>query len=225
MIDRAKWKHRDSRLRAMLGVTALVAFIADLAAVLVWRAGRLDPVDLSTLMILFTVVGLVSAGLAVTYSPSPIPDTGLVPTEPAEKSLSWRLLGNVATGFAWTLFGTMKSIRASDDGDPLMGYAFAALVLLWAALSPGALMGWAPGFRLKARDPDGELNRVFRARATASGFWALLAGGGAAYLISFSTPEALRWILPFVLWLGGSIACIHFAWLHHRADEDLHDDG
>lgn len=209
----------------MLGVTALIALIADLAAVVVWRAGRLDTVDLSTLLILFTVIGLVSAGLAATYSPAPIPDNASGPTEPAEKSLSWRLLFNVATGFAWTVVGTLKSIRAFDDGDPLMGYAFAVLVLLWAALSPGALMGWVPGFRLNAGDPDSELNRVFRARATASGFWALLAGGGGVYLIGFSAPEALRWMLPFILWMGGSIACIHFAWLHHRADEDLDDDG
>jgi hypothetical protein len=98
-------------------------------------------------------------------------------------------------------------------------------VLLWLDLSPAMLMGWTGKKRSAGPDPDAELNRAFRARATASGFWALLACGALAYLISLQAPDVLPYFLPFGLWLGGSVACIHFVWLHRQADRDLGDDG
>lgn len=225
MTDRFPRRRRVMTLRIAMGVVAAIAAGGDVVALMLWKQGRLTTIDLSTLLIVCTVICIAAAGTALTYSPGRIPDTGKSLKESFEGSLSWRLLGNVVSGFGWTSFGTIRSNTAFNEGDLPMAYMFAALVLLWASIAPAALMGWAPGFRRTGNDPDHELNRAFRSRATATGFWTLLAGGGATYLISMETPEAVRWLLPFALWLGGSIACIHFAWLHYRADRDLEDDG
>lgn len=225
MTDLSPKRPRLSASRIALGILALIAAAGDVVVLLLWKTGRLNAIDLSTLLIVCTVIGIAAAGTALTYSPGPIRDTGKSPKEAFEASMSWRLLGTVVSGFGWTSYATIQSASAFNEGDLPMAYLFAALVLLWASISPAALMGWAPGFRGTRQDPDHELNRAFRARATATGFWALLAGGGATNLVSLGSPEAVRWLLPFVLWLGGSIACIHFAWLHYRADEDPGDDG
>lgn len=225
MTERVKMRQRVPRLRLALGVVALMAFVGGAITLWAWRAGRLDAVDMSTALILCIVVGVAAVGMALTYTPGPIPDTGRLAGEPAEKSLNWRLVSNVVAGLIWTGYGTAQAARAFGDGDQMTGYGYAALVLLWLYVSPATLMGWAPQGKKLRDDPDRELNHAFRARATASGFWALLAGGAAAFLISFSSPSVLAYLLPFILWLGGSVACIHFVWLHRQADRDLGDDG
>lgn len=216
---------RVPRLRLGLIVVALIAFGCSGAAIWSWRAGRMDSVDFSTVLIPGLVVGLVALGIALTYTPGRIPDTGRLGTGPNEKSLNWQLVSNVVAGLAWTGYGTIHAVRNFGEGDRLNGYFYAGLVLLWLYVSPATLMGWAPQGKRLRDDPDRELNHAFRAQATASGFWALLAGGAAAFLISFSAPGMLPYLLPFILWLGGSVACIHFVWLHRRAERGLGDDG
>lgn len=211
-----------SRLRIGLGVVALMGFAGVAVALWAGRTAGLNAVDLSTAVILCSLVGIVALGLAVTYTPGAIP--GGMPRTAAEKSLSWRLVNNVVLGLLWTGWGTTKAMRAFTDDSPINGYAYVALVLLWLYVSPAMLMGWT-GWKRSVPDPDAELNRAFRARATASGFWALLTCGAVAYLISLHAPDRLPYLLPFGLWLGGSVACIHFVWLHRRAEQDLDDDG
>jgi hypothetical protein len=225
MTERVKMKQRVPRLRLALGAVAVIAFAFGGAAIWLWRVGRLDVLEMSTQLILCLVVGIAAAGTALTYTPGPIPDTGGLAGEPAEKSLNWKLVSNVVAGLVWTGYGTAQAAHAFGDGDRMTGYGYAALVLLWLYVSPATLMGWAPQGKKLRDDPDRELNHAFRAQATASGFWALLAGGAAAFLISFSSPSVLPYLLPFILWLGGSVACIHFVWLHRQADRDLGDDG
>lgn len=216
---------RVPRLRLGLGAVGLISFVCSGAAIWSWRAGRLDAVDLSTVLIPSLVIGLVAAGTALTYTPGRIPDTGRLGSGPAERSLNWQLVSNVVVGLVWIGYGTMRAARAFGRDDELTGYFYAALVLLWLYVSPATLMGWAPQGKRLRDDPDRELNDAFRAQATASGFWALLAGGAVAFLISFSAPNILPYLLPFILWLGGSVACIHFVWLHRRVERDLGDDG
>jgi hypothetical protein len=212
-----------SPLRIGLGMVALLAFASSAFALWAGRSGRLDAVDLSTAVILCSVAGVVALGLAVTYTPGAIPSG--TPLTPAEKSLSWRLVYNVVLGLLWTGWGTTKAANAFANDSSMRGYVYVALVLLWLYLSPAILMGWTLRRRSSGPDPDAELNRAFRARATASGFWALLACGAVAYLISLHASDRLPYFLPFSLWLGGSVACIHFVWLHRRAEQDLGDDG
>ncbi len=222
MTDSLKVIRRIPRLKRALGVVAAVAFVGDAIALLAWRAGRLDAVDLSTVMILCSVVGVAAVGMALTYTPGAIPDTGsMTGWDHLQKNRIWHLLGNVIAGLLWTGMGTRWATQAFGEGDRLAGYGYAALVLLYLYLAPAALMGWGA----KPAHPDDELSRAFRARATASGFWALLAGGACAFLISFTAPTILPALLPFVLWLGGAVACAHFVWLHYRAEQDLDDDG
>jgi hypothetical protein len=190
-----------------------------------WHAGRLDTLEMSTSLILCFVVAITLGGSALTYMPEDIPETGL-PRKPwVEPSLNWQLVSNVVAGLLWTGYGTLQATRGFRDGDWATGYGYACLVLLWLYVSPATLMGWAPQGKRFRDDPDRELNHAFRTRATASGFWALLAGGAVAFLTSFSNPGLLTYLLPFALWLGGSVACVHFVWLHRQADKALSDDG
>lgn len=223
MTDVRKMLRRVPRLRLALGVAALAAFVGGAIVLWAWRAGRLDTVDMSTALIVCIVVGIAAAGMALTYTPGPIPP-GSSKTF-VERSLSRRLVTSVVAGLFWTGFGTMQASRAFGEGDWLTGYGYGCLVLLWLCAAPMTLMRGHDGEKPGATDPDAELNRAFRARATASGFWALMACGAAAFLISFRSPNLLIYLLPFGLWLGGSVACIHFVWLHYQADMDLDDDG
>ena len=210
-------------LRPALGGMAATAVIGGAIAIWAWHAGQLETVDLASILVLCGVIAAVATGTALTYTPGPIPKGPMLAA--GERSLSWRLANNVVLGLLWTGWGTMKAMRAFSEGDAARGYVFVALVLLWLYLSPAMLMGWAGEKRPAGPDPDAELNRAFRARATATGFWTLLACGALAYLISLRTPDILPYLLPFGLWLGGSVACIHFVWLHRQADRDLDDDG
>lgn len=222
MTRRTSMKRQITRLRVALALAGLAALTGDGVALLAWRAGKLDEIDLSTILIFATAIGFVAIGTALTYTPGPIIG-GLKPAA-AEKSLSWRLINNVLLGLAWTGTGTLGATRAFNEGDQLGGYGYVALVLLWLHLAPAMLMGWAKGHAPVRPDPDAELNKAFRAQAMASGFWVLLAYGAAAYVVSLTHPHILRYLLPFGLWLGGSVACAHFVWLHYRADQDLGDD-
>lgn len=213
------------RVRLGLAAVALMAFICAALTLWMWRVGRLDTLDMSTSLILSCVIGITLGGAALTYTPAPIPHTGLKGKPTVEPSLTWQLVSNVVAGLLWIAWGTAQAARAFEDGDRLAGYCYASLVLLWLYASPATLMGWGPQGKRLRDDPDRELNHAFRARATASGFWALLAGGAAAFLISFSAPGMLTYLLPFALWLGGSVACVHFAWLHRQADKGPVDDG
>jgi len=222
MTDLQKVRRRVPRLRLALGVLAAGAFICGVIALWAWRVGRLDAIDLSTALILCLLVGIAAGGTALTYTPGAIPDTGaMTGWDHLQKNRIWHLLGNVIAGLLWTGMGMRWATQAFGEGDRLAGYGYAALVLLWLYLAPAALMGWGA----KPADPDDELSRAFRARATATGFWALLAGGACAFLISFTAPTILPAFLPFVLWFGGAVACAHFVWLHYRAEQDLDDDG
>lgn len=210
-------------LRLALGVMAAIAVIGGAIAIWAWHAGRLETVDLASILVLCGVVAAVTTGTALTYAPGPI-SKGLM-LAANERSLSWRLAYNVVLGLLWTGWGTTQAMRAFGEDDAVRGYAFVALVLLWLYISPAMLMGWAGEKRSAGPDPDAELNRAFRARATASGFWALLACGALAYLINLRAAAVLPYFLPFGLWLGGAVACVHFVWLHRQAERDLGDDG
>ena len=207
---------------ALFGVAAIAA--AGFAATIwAWRAGRLDTIDMASLLILCGVICAVALGTALTYTPGPIRG-GLLPGS-RERSLSWTLINNVALGLFWIGTGTTRAVEAFAGQENLRGYSYVILVLLWLYVSPATLMGWIRRKKKDGPDPDEELNSVFRARATASGFWALLAVGAAAWLISLTRPDILLYALPFGLWLGGSIACVHFVWLHRRADLGDEDNG
>jgi len=224
MTDSLKARQRVSRLRLALGAVALLAIVAGAIILWTWQAGRLDVLDMSTALIVCIVVGVAAAGLALTYTPGPIPDTGsMTGRDHAQKNRLWSFAGTTVAGLFWTGKGTSEAIQAFGENDPVGGYIYAGLVLLLLAIAPAALMGW--GGSPVATEPDDELSRSFRARATATGFWTLLVGGAAAFLISLSNPTVLPSLLPFALWLGGAVACAHFVWLHHRAEQDLDDDG
>lgn len=225
MTDQSSKRPRAPRIRLGSAVVAVMSFICAGVTLWMWHAGRLDTLDMSTSLIMCLVVGVTLGGLALTYTPGEIPDTGLIRKVTVQPSLSWQLVNNVLAGLLWTAWGTLQASRAFGDGDLIAGYSYASLVLAWLYVSPATLMGWAPQGKRLREDPDRELNHAFRARATASGFWALLAGGAIAFLISFSAPDRVTYVLPFALWLGGSVACIHFVWLHRQADNDLRDDG
>ncbi|WP_439471519.1 hypothetical protein [Brevundimonas sp.] len=221
----SKKRRSAPRIRLGLALVAVMSFICAGLPVWMWHDGLLDTVEMSTSLIMCLVVGFTLGGSALTYTPEPIPDTGRIGKPVVEPNLSWQLVSNVVAGLLWTAWGTMQAVSAFGDEHHFAGYAYASLVLLWLYVSPATLMGWAPQGKQLRDDPDRELNHAFRARATASGFWVLLAGGAAAFLISFSAPAMLTYVLPFALWLGGSVACVHFVWLHRQADKGLGDDG
>lgn len=208
-----------------MAVVAAGALVCAGLTLWMWHVERLDTLEMSTSLILCLVVAFTLGGLALTYTPGDIPDTGLRGKAVVEPSLSWQLVSNVVAGLLWTAWGTAEAFRAFADDDLFRGYAYASLVLLWLYVSPATLMGWAPQGNWVRDDPDRELNHTFRSRATASGFWGLMVGGAAAFLISFSVPGVLPYLLPFILWFGGAVACTHFVWLHYRAEQDLGDDG
>lgn len=213
------------RIRLGLAVVAAGAVVCAGLTVWMWHAGRLDTLEMSTSLILCLVVAVTLGGLALTYTPGDIPDTGRSGKAIVEPSLSWQLVSNVVAGLLWTSWGTAEAFRAFAEDNRFSSYGYASLVLLWLYVSPATLMGWTPQGKRLRDDPDRELNHAFRTRATASGFWALMVGGAAAFLISFSAPGVLPYLLPFILWLGGSVACIHFVWLHYQADRGFGDDG
>lgn len=225
MTDRSPRRRSAPRIRLGMTVVAAGALVCAGLTLWMWHVGRLDTLEMSTSLILSLVVAVTLGGSALTYTPEDISDAGLPPKPWVQPNLSWQLVSNVVAGLLWTAWGTTQAFSAFADDNLFRGYAYASLVLLWLYVSPATLMGWAPHGSWVRDDPDRELNHAFRARATASGFWALMVGGAAAFLVNFSVPDVLPYLLPFTLWLGGSVACIHFVWLHRQADRDLRDDG
>jgi hypothetical protein len=224
MTDSLKARQRVSRLKLALFAGAVIAFAGDGVALWAWRSGQLSVIDLSTLLIVCSVLGIAAAGTALTYTPGAIADSRtLTAADNMQKDRIWRLIVTTGVGLLLTGQSTTQAVEAFREGALWSGYGSAVVVLAWLCAAPAALMGWRE--KAYGSEPDDELSRAFRARATATGFWALLAGGGVTFLISLSHPAALPWFLPFALWFGGAVACAHFVWLHYRAEQDLEDDG
>jgi hypothetical protein len=222
MTDSLKARQRVSRLKLALFAGAVIAFAGDGVALWAWRSGQLSVIDLSTLLIVCSVLGIAAAGTALTYTPGAIPDS-LTGSDRLQKDRISRLIATTVIGLILTGQSTTQAIEAFREGALWSGYSYAFVVLAWLCAAPAALMGWRE--KAYGSEPDDELSRAFRARATATGFWALLAGGGVTFLVGLSHPAALPWFLPFALWFGGAVACAHFVWLHYRAEQDLEDDG
>ena len=223
MTDTLKSRQRVSRLKFALFVGAVIAFAGDAVALWAWQSGRLSVIDLSTILIVCSALGIAAAGMAMTYTPGAIPGSRtLNGSDRMQKDRISRLIATTVIGLILTGQSTTQAIEAFREGDLWSGYGYAVVVLAWLCAAPAALMGWRE--RVNGKEPDDELSRAFRARATATGFWAVLAGGGVAFLVGLNHPVALPWFLPFALWFGGAVACAHFVWLHYRADQDLNDD-
>ena len=78
--------------------------------------------------------------------------------------------------------------------------------------------------RIRARKAkrflEDELTRAFRARAITAGFWALLPGVAAAYVVGLWRPEWTVIALPVVMTVAGAVASLRFALLHRAAEGD-----
>ena len=121
------------------------------------------------------------------------------------------------------IFAAFWAMRSADilDGDLDLSAGLAVLAgVLWAGLLPAMVMGWDGGARRVRRFLEDELTQAFRARAIIAGFWALLPGVAAAYVVGLWRPEWAVLALPLVMMGAGAVASLRFALLHRAAERD-----
>lgn len=227
MTDTLKMLRRAPLLRLALGLLAVIAFVGGVIALWAWRVGRLGAIDLSTILIVCIVISIAAAGTALTYTPGAIPRSRRLDRwEKAQRNRSLNLLGQICIGPILLIGWAQHAVEDLATGDTLWGVVHAVIVLAWVCSPPMILMGWSRPPKEDRAYLDDELDRSFRARALATGFWALLAAGGVAYGFALRSADTSPYLLPFSLWFGGAAACAHFIWLHHRAQPTSDgDDG
>lgn len=218
MTDARKILRRARVLRLALGLLAVVAFVGGAAALWASRAGRLGVIDLSTILIVCIVIGIAAAGTALTYTPGAIPRSRRLDRwEKAQRNRSFNLVAQICIGPVLLGGWVQRAVEELAGGDTFWGVVHAVVVMVWVCSPPMILMGWSRPSREDRAYLDDELDRSFRAKALATGFWALLAAGGVVYGLALRSADTSPYLLPFSLWFGGAAACAHFVWLHHRA--------
>ena len=106
-------------------------------------------------------------------------------------------------------------------GDRTMPVSFVVVGAgIWGILLPMMVMGWDGQGRKARRFLDDELTRSFRARAIILGFWVLLPGVAAVYVLGLGRPDWAVAALPLVMTVAGAAACLRFALLHRAAERD-----
>ena len=225
MTDRSPKRRRLIWERTALALLALGALVGALVALQAARAGRLAPTDLATVLIGCIVIGIGAAGVAVTYSPGDIPRSPRLDRwKRAQQNRSLNLLGQICIGPLLMTGWIRSAIENMSTGDHWWAALYLILVVGVACSPSMVLMGWT--YTEEADRPylDEELDRSFRAKALATGFWALLAAGGIAWVLALTAPATVAYLLPFTLWFGGAAASSHFIWQHHRAQPADDDD-
>jgi len=91
---------------------------------------------------------------------------------------------------------------------------------LWGLALPALVMGWDGGARRVKRFLEDELTRAFRDQAITTGFWVLLPGVIAAYVVGLWRPDWAVTALPLVMTAAGASATLRFALLHRAAGRD-----
>lgn len=224
----ARERRRERRLKMALTVMWLALLAAGTFSLTGWR-GVLDDAAAVAVLIALAATALVAAAAGLAFAPGVDRQRlqGLGGRRDREqRARTAQLTVLPASLLVLILVGSLNARRMLLEGErDSTALLPALLVALLVVLPPVMVMGWDGGARKLRRYLEDELTREFRARAIATGFWVLLPGVVAAYLIGLWRPADAVVLLPMVLWAGGAAAALRFAALHRSAEPDVGTDG
>lgn len=226
-MDEAEWwvlEAREAKRSVKLAIAMVLltgAVLMDLAVGASVLRGQAPPTDLTVIVLAIVTLGL--AALALAHAPGAEAKrlAGSPGRRDREQHKRAHRLGIIAVvGLVGGVLGSLGSAGVLSGELNLSTVPVAVWSALWGLALPVMVMGWDGGARRVKRFLEDELTRAFRARAITTGFWVLLPGVVAAYVVGLSWPEWAVAALPVVMTGAGAAACLHFALLHRAADRD-----
>lgn len=216
----AREKKRSVGFKVTLAALAAV-ILMDVAVGTAVLRGEAPPTVLAVIVLGFVTLGL--AALSVAHAPGA--EAGRLANSPGrrdreQRRRTHRLVILSVFGPVGGALGTLGSAYVLSGGQDFPAGTVAIWSVLWGVALPAMIMGWDRDARRVKRFLEDELTRAFRARAVTTGFWVLLPGVVAAYVVGLWRPEWAVVALPLVMTGAGAAACLHFALLHRAADRD-----
>ena len=202
-------------------IILLAALLVDAAVLIAVLRGIEPPTTTTAVLLTLVTFGLVAltAALRPAGPASPLPPQA----GRRDREQHKRTLNLIVVSVLGLVLGTVGAMQSADflAGDRTMPVSFVVVGAgIWGILLPMMVMGWDGQGRKARRFLDDELTRSFRARAITLGFWVLLPGVAAVYVLGLGRPDRAVAALPLVMTVAGAAACLRFALLHRAAERD-----
>lgn len=218
----AREAKRTKRFKTAL-IVLMAAVLIDIATAVSMARGVIPPAAVTIIVLAFITVGL--AALAVVLGHAPGPEARLLAASPGRRDREQRArtAQMLTLSISSSVFALIAVLRG---GDIVAGEVELSAILVVAGFAimavtlPAMVMNWDGGARAAKHYLEDELTRTFRARAITTGFWVLLPGVIAVYLLGLWRPDQAIVFMPLALWAGAAAACGRFVLLHRAADRD-----